>query len=196
MVSLPARHAARESESDTRTRLLRAAGPVFATHGFDGATVREICATANVNIASVGYYFGDKLGLYREVIQGVRDERERRFPVPDNSTADPRQTLYKIVHTLLSRMMLADRSGWETQLMMREMQHPTPVFDSIVREFFRPLFDRLVQTIERLIGSIHTNTHPRAVGLQRRGSMSLLSGRSGCRTDSDSRSRTRTALRH
>jgi hypothetical protein len=49
-------------------------------------------------------------------------------------------------------MLAADASGWETQLLMREMQHPTPVFGSIVREFFRPLFDRLVGTIERLVG--------------------------------------------
>ncbi len=138
-------------EADTRTRLLAAAGPVFAAHGFDGATVREICAAADVNIASVGYYFGDKLGLYRQVIQGIRDARERRFPTPDNITQDARQTLLKIVQTLLSRMLEADPSGWETQLMMREMHHPTPVFDSIVGEFFRPLFDRLVHTIELLM---------------------------------------------
>lgn len=138
---------------DTRTRLLEAAGPVFAAHGFDGATVREICASAGVNIASVGYYFGDKLGLYRQVIQGVRDARERQFPAPEDDAAnDPRETLLKIVHTLLSRMLAADSSSWETQLMMREMQRPTPVFDGIVREFFRPMFERLVRTIGQMIG--------------------------------------------
>jgi AcrR family transcriptional regulator len=143
----------RDCDSDTRTRLLGAAGPVFAAHGFDGATVREICASASVNIASVGYYFGDKLGLYRQVIQNVRDSRERQFPAPDvDDNSDPQEMLFKIVHTLLSRMLAADASSWETQLMMREMQRPTPVFDSIVREFFRPMFERLVGTIRELIG--------------------------------------------
>ncbi len=70
-----------DSEIDTRTRLLEAAGPVFAAHGFDGATVREICSAAHVNVASVGYYFGDKLGLYREVIRG--DSRQPGAPLPD-----------------------------------------------------------------------------------------------------------------
>ena len=114
--------------------------------------MREICSSANVNIASVGYYFGDKLGLYREVIQRIRDARERQFPAPDNTDGDAQRMLLRIVHTMLSRMLAADASSWETQLLMREMQHPTPVFDSIVREFFRPLFDRLVGTIERLVG--------------------------------------------
>jgi AcrR family transcriptional regulator len=148
------------SDSDTRTRILEASGPVFAADGFDGATIREICASAGVNVASVGYYFGDKMGLYRAVIQRVRDARERQFPVPNNSGGDPRKVLRGIVHTLLSRMLASDPSGWETQLMMREMQHPTPVFESIVQEFFRPLFDRLVETIGSIVGE-ETPKHTR-----------------------------------
>ncbi len=140
------------SDFDTRTRLLEAAGPVFAAHGFDGATVREICASARVNIASVGYYFGDKLGLYREVIEGIRASRERKFPAPSGTDADSRRMLFRIVRTMLSRMLAADSSGWESQLLMREMHHPTPVFESLVREFFRPLFDSLVNTIDSLVG--------------------------------------------
>jgi len=141
------------AEADTRSRILIAAGPVFAARGFDGATVREICKAAGVNVASVGYYFGDKLGLYRTVIEGIREARERRFPVPDHDQADPRQTLYLIVRTMLSRMLACNSTSWETQLMMREMNHPTPVFERIIEEFFRPLFDRLVQTMDRLSAS-------------------------------------------
>lgn len=137
---------------DTRTRLLAASGPVFAAKGFDGATVRDICAAAEVNIASVGYYFGDKLGLYRAVFQSVRDERERQYPIPQHIGGDPRKTLLGIIRTLLSRMLSADRASWETQLLMREMQSPTPVFESIVQECFRPVFEKLIDTIELLVG--------------------------------------------
>lgn len=135
---------------DTRTRLLVAAGPVFAARGYDGATVRDICSAAGVNIASVGYHFGDKLGLYRNVIQDVRLSRAKRFPAPNTDVEDPQRTLHALVNTLLARMLTAEDSEWETELLMREMQSPTPVFEDIVEEFFRPLFEQLVETTSLL----------------------------------------------
>jgi len=150
-VSSPASTTTGSHESDTRTRLLEAAGPVFAAKGFDGATIREICSSAGLNVASVGYHFGDKLGLYREVIREIRESRERRFPTPDNPGGEPRQVLHGIVRNLLSRMLVCDESGWETQLLMREMHQPTPVFETMVREFFSPQFDHLKATLAGLI---------------------------------------------
>lgn len=141
-----------EREANAKTRLLAAAGPVFAAHGFDGATVREICAAAEVNIASVGYYFGDKMGLYRQVIQDIRDSRARRFPAPDNTEKDPRRMLHGLVQTLLARMLTPEELDWETKILLREMQSPTPVFESIVQEFFRPLFEQMVDTLQQLVG--------------------------------------------
>lgn len=125
---------------------------MFADRGFDGATVRDICSAADVNVASVGYYFGDKLGLYREVIRGIRDAKEREFPTPNNGPSDPRQSLLLLVRTILSRMLACDETGWEAQLFMREMQSPTPVFENLVREFFRPLFDGIVASLAALVG--------------------------------------------
>ena len=141
-----------QEDSDARTRLLSEAGPVFARLGYDRSTLREICRAANVNVASVGYYFGDKMGLYRAVVQQIRDARERRFPTPHNtSQADPTETLTRLIHTMLSRMVQGDESGWETQLLMREMDRPTVVFQELVNDFFRPLFQQLQSTLDRII---------------------------------------------
>lgn len=146
---------AASKEDDARARLLAAAGPVFAKHGFDRATVREICRDAGVNIASVGYYFGDKFGLYREVFRMIRGRCHDEFPQAATDSdrpeiADPRHHIYLLIHHLLSRMLARDDSGWESQLMMREMNHPTAVFAEMVDESFRPHFERMMSTIAAL----------------------------------------------
>ncbi len=137
---------------DARQRLLAAAGPVFAKHGFDRATVREICTQAGVNVASVGYYFGDKLGLYREVFRMIRVH----YPTTDDGdpviAAEPAadKRLFMIVHRLLTGMLARDNTGWESQLMMREMNHPTEVFSEMVQESFRPNLERLIAALGEL----------------------------------------------
>jgi len=142
-------------EDDARARLLAAAGPVFAKRGFDRATVREICGQAGVNIASVGYYFGDKFGLYREVFRMIRGQCHDDYPEPQAESPGeppigPREHLFLLIRHLLSRMLARDDSGWESQLMMREMNQPTAVFAEMVEESFRPQFERMIGTIASL----------------------------------------------
>ena len=47
---------------EARNRLLDAALALFAEKGFAKTSTREIAAAAQVNIASISYYFGDKEG--------------------------------------------------------------------------------------------------------------------------------------
>src|ERR1700694_5510718 len=61
----------RESRASdpTREKLLEVAEQVFADRGYQAVTIREICVQAGANVAAVNYHFGDKLGLYTEVLQ-------------------------------------------------------------------------------------------------------------------------------
>jgi AcrR family transcriptional regulator len=139
-------------EQDTRTRLLIAAGPVFAESGYQRATIRDISHAANVNVASVAYYFGDKMGLYRAVIEQIRRSREQRFPAPENTPdQSPEDSLSLLISTMLSRMIKGDQHGWESQLIMREMDEPTSVFREMVQEFFRPIYDQLKTVLRSLL---------------------------------------------
>ena len=54
--------------ADTRARILQAAEMLFAEHGFDAVSMRDITALAKVNLASVNYHFGSKLALLAEVV--------------------------------------------------------------------------------------------------------------------------------
>src|SRR5580704_18988421 len=54
-------------EDGTPDRILKTAERLFAERGFNGVSVRELAAAANVNIASIGYHFRSKEGLLAEV---------------------------------------------------------------------------------------------------------------------------------
>jgi AcrR family transcriptional regulator len=54
--------------SPTRVRVLDAAEALFMEHGFEATTLRQITATAGVNLAAVNYHFGSKDDLFEAVL--------------------------------------------------------------------------------------------------------------------------------
>lgn len=53
----------------TKDRILGAAEMLFAQHGFDGASLRQVTAAAGVNLAAVNYHFGSKDKLVEQVFR-------------------------------------------------------------------------------------------------------------------------------
>jgi AcrR family transcriptional regulator len=53
----------------TRDRVFLAAERLFALHGFQAVSVRDITAEAGVNLAAVNYHFGSKDGLLFEIFR-------------------------------------------------------------------------------------------------------------------------------
>ena len=54
-------------DEGTRERTLRTAERLFAERGYNGVSMRELAAAADVNIASIAYHFESKEGLLSEV---------------------------------------------------------------------------------------------------------------------------------
>lgn len=136
----------------TRERLLIAAGKTFAEKGFRGATVREICRRARVNVAAVNYYFGDKQRLYIESVKRAHRLRVQQVPLPawpPGFTAE--QKLRGFIRTLLVRMVGDFGPAWHMQLMMRELFQPTEAVAELVRDFIRPQFAVLLEILSDLL---------------------------------------------
>ncbi len=55
----------------TREAILDAAEAAFAEHGFDGARIDAIARASGYNISLLFQYFGDKLGLYAQVLKRI-----------------------------------------------------------------------------------------------------------------------------
>jgi AcrR family transcriptional regulator len=150
----PAPTTPKPADPTTRLRLIEAAGPVFARRGFADATVREIVAEARANIAAVNYHFGDKLGLYRAVLEHYSQTAMAAHPVPrpSDDRADPRETLREFIAAFLARLFHEGKPAWMSQIITREMADPTEAFQHLAETHMRPQLDVLRAVVSRLMG--------------------------------------------
>ena len=140
------------AQDDTKVRVLDAAGPVFADKGYQAATVREICQAADVNLASVNYYFGDKQQLYDEAVRQAHQLCIEQVPMPDWPADAPAEAkLAGFIRTMLTRMVGSQSAPWQTRLMMREVLDPTETCRQMVDDYFRPHFAMLLTILDELI---------------------------------------------
>jgi AcrR family transcriptional regulator len=65
----------KSSHEDTTSRILSTATRLFAAHGYDGTSTKDICERAGVNIAAIHYHFGSKENLYHSIIEQFATER-------------------------------------------------------------------------------------------------------------------------
>lgn len=58
-------------DPEARAKILAAAEPLFAEHGFAGVGIRQIATAAGSSGAMIHYYFGSKEGLYLAIIENA-----------------------------------------------------------------------------------------------------------------------------
>jgi TetR/AcrR family transcriptional regulator, regulator of cefoperazone and chloramphenicol sensitivity len=137
----------------TKSRLLEAAGEMFAEVGFHHATIREICSRAGANVASINYHFRNKTGLYTEVVrQSMRAARLDVVRVALERDASPEEIFRGVVKARLESLWGQDQEDWHFRIMMHEIAKPTPAMNQVVTEAIRPVYDRLREVIGKIMG--------------------------------------------
>ncbi len=142
-------------DQETRGRLIKTAAALFAERGFKKVTVREICRVSRANVAAVNYHFGDKAGLYREVvktaIQAMRETNELSQRAGEGESADDQ--IRAFVRVFVQRLTGIGPSAWIHKLMAREVEEPTEALDLVIRQVMQPRTEYLsgvASTIMRL----------------------------------------------
>lgn len=137
-----------------RERLIAAAARLFASRGYDGVSVRDLAKAADVNVASVSYYFRGKRGLYLAALEALMEEMrpvgapiiERVDAVFEGETPTRgalAETAKFVASHILTTMLSGDLEPWVTQTVLREFQEPT--------EDYRPMFDDRVLPLHKAI---------------------------------------------
>jgi len=138
---------------ETRERLLRTGQRLFAERGFKRVTIREVCRGARANVAAVNYHFGNKLGLYREVVQvaidALRGTTDAAKEAAEGCPAEER--LRRFVQVYVRRLLATTPDDWIHRLINREIADPTTAIDAIVDQGIRPRLDYLTEVVAELM---------------------------------------------
>jgi AcrR family transcriptional regulator len=136
----------------SRERLLQAGLRLFANQGFAKTSTRELAEAANVNVASISYYFGDKAGFYRAVFF-----EPMGFPQKDvDRYNDPALTLAQALHGYyvgyLEPLKLGEATRLCMKLHLREILEPTGLWQEEITRGIKPAHEALVAVLCRHLG--------------------------------------------
>ena len=145
----------KNTQDDTKSRLLRAGGEIFSRKGYRAATVREICRRARVNLAAVNYHFSGKQNLYEAVFLEAHEKSLREHP-PDmglSPESPAGERLYAYVLSFMRRILGEGSQGAYGRLLAREAFEPSGSLDRLVSQALLPLAAILRGIIEELLGA-------------------------------------------
>jgi AcrR family transcriptional regulator len=138
------------ASEQTRARLVEAAREVFAQHGFQGATVREICRRADANVAAVNYHFGNKEGLLAEALNFTQLAAMQSANVEADGCPEVRLRLF--IRDFMLMLLDEKSASRQCRMMARELADPTPALDKIVREALAPLHEFFGRLVKEIVG--------------------------------------------
>ena len=148
---------------DTRRRILETALDLFAAHGYEGASTRQIAEGAGVNLPAIQYYFGNKEGLYRAIIEDIVADTERHMAevLPrvraalDDPGAAPAELSELLCQTLESFVTVVT-SGPQVEsrrlIFARAEVEETPGLERLHENGMRQIFNPCVALFARIHG--------------------------------------------
>lgn len=163
-VAAPGTPAATSHADDARSRLLRVAIRLFAQQGYAKTSTRELAEAAQVNVAAISYYFGDKAGLYRSAFLEPMDPTEdlARFTHPQMPLAEALAGFYA---GFLEPLRHGDEARWCTKLQLREMLEASGLIDGGLTRSIQPLHDALVALLARHLRLLAADTELQRLAL-------------------------------
>jgi AcrR family transcriptional regulator len=146
-----------------RERILDAAEELFAEHGFDGVTVRQVTRKASVDVALAHYYFGTKRGLFDSVfLRRAAILNEARLKAIDDFQINPGPggaTIEGFIQAFLDPVMerwANGGPGWKSYLAIVAQVNNTPKWGGeTMARYFDPVIHRLIDALRGIMPGAH-----------------------------------------
>ena len=145
----------KKKPSTKSERILDVAEELFALHGYDGVTLRQIAAGAGVDVALANYHFGKKLDLFNAVFERrageLNDARLSALRECQEKAGKEGPTVEQVVEAFLRPLEIAQETGdkgWTNYLALIAYINNSPywgermmskLFDELVMEFIEAL---------------------------------------------------------
>ncbi len=130
-------------------KILDAAEELFALHGYDGVTLRQIANRAGVDVALANYHFGKKLDLFNAVFERraahLNAARLNALRSCQSAAGTRGPSVEQIIEAFLRPLELAQETGdagWRHYLALIAYINNSPFWG---RRMMSKLFDELVQ---------------------------------------------------
>jgi AcrR family transcriptional regulator len=138
-----AKRPALPAKPDRKHNILLAAEKLFANFGYHAVSIRDIADEAQVPLALVGYYFGQKHELYHAIFEHWNSTiNERLASLREALTEKSSDRLARIVEAFVLpvfRLRASPEGEYYALLMTRGLSLQSEDEDRIIREFFDPM---------------------------------------------------------
>ncbi|WP_027720188.1 TetR/AcrR family transcriptional regulator [Maridesulfovibrio zosterae] len=143
---------------ETREKLVQVGLKLFALNGFNGVSMRNLASVAEVNLATVGYHFGGKMGLYEAVLRDIIKRKDLVFPDIDTvrfqmnrlkkgeiSKCDIFSWFYR---KIVLGMIGTEDTVYAALIIDRELVAPSEHYELLDKEFFSHSMGTMEELLE------------------------------------------------
>jgi AcrR family transcriptional regulator len=142
---------------DTKQKILDAAEQLIAEQGYAGTSLRQIIASAGVNLASIHYHFGSKDDLLHELLlRKAGPVNEKRIELLDRYAAENGGVplpIERVLDAFFAPMIeTADRNPQFVRVMGRIVVEG--LLPAVVERSFQPMFTRFTGALRQAVPDI------------------------------------------
>ena len=141
-----------DARPDRRQAILLAAEKLFAQHGYHAVTIRQIAIEAQVPLALVGYYFGQKQELFEAIFEHWSPTIEERLTglqaAVDTGGPDLLRHIVEAFVQPVLRMRASAEGEFYALLVARELSYASPEADRVLRRHFDPLAHAYIAALQ------------------------------------------------
>lgn len=140
---------------DRKYAILLAAEKLFAQKGFHAVSIRDIANEAGVQLALIGYYYGQKKDLYHAIFEHWSKVIDERVQGLQQAIDEPGgDKLFRVVSAFVEpviRLRNSPEGEYYALLMSRGLSQQSSDEEAIIREFFDPLATAFINALYELL---------------------------------------------